>query len=439
MKRRIAIRAISYLSAAALCLGTIALVQSRRAIAAERAARYSGEYAFAALCDAVSGMDAALEKSRYAVSPGMTASLCAEAYARSLSAAAALSSLPFSIQELEQTAGYLAKTGDYAAYLLRKTGGGEDLTDEERENLRSLGDTAALLGENLRQLRADMADGIVSADAAAALEAGLPSLSDSFLSMEQEFPEIPTLVYDGPFSAAAAERPPRMLEGAGPVNEEAAALVAAGFVGLRSNQVHVEGTVDGKIPSWRIAAGDYTVLVSQKGGFVTRCLTDRSPTRSILTVEEGLEAARTFLRNHNYRQMEESYHVTEGHVLTVTFCAKQGETICYPDMVKIAVGLDTGALMRFDAEEYLTSHTRRDLPVPAVSAEELRERIPGELTVLAEHLAVIPTEGAQEVFCREFICESGEGRHYLLYFNAVSGQQEKILILLEDETGTLSL
>ena len=439
MRRRTAVRAISYLAAAAVCLGAFGFSQLGRARRAERAARYQGEYAFAALCDAVSGLDAALEKSRYSVTPGMTASLCAETYARALSAASALSSLPFSIQELERTASFLNQTGDYAAYLLRKTGGGEDVSEEERDNLSALGATAALLRENLQQLRADLSDGAVSADAAAALEAGLPSLSDSFLSMEQEFPELPALVYDGPFSSAAAERTPRMLEDADPVGEETAALVAAGFLGLRSNQVRVAGLLEGKIPVWRVDAGDWTVCVSREGGFVVRALSARVPTRSVLSVEEGLEAARTFLRSHDYRQMTESYHVIEGNAVTVTFCARQGETVCYPDMVKISVGLDTGEPLRFDAEAYLTSHARRDLPAPALSAEELESRIPGELQVLSRGLAVIPTAGGEERFCREFICENGEGRHCLIYFNAVTGAQEKILILLEDETGSLSL
>ena len=32
---------------------------------------------------------------------------------------------------------------------------------------------------------------------------------------------------------------------------------------------------------------------------------------------------------------------------------------------------------------------------------------------------------------------SGEGQHILVYVNAQTGQEEKILILLEDESGTL--
>ena len=49
MRRRLAIRCISYLAAAALCLGVFSAVQSRRAAAAGRSARYAGEDAFAAL------------------------------------------------------------------------------------------------------------------------------------------------------------------------------------------------------------------------------------------------------------------------------------------------------------------------------------------------------------------------------------------------------
>ena len=108
-------------------------------------------------------------------------------------------------------------------------------------------------------------------------------------------------------------------------------------------------------------------------------------------------------------------------------------------MVKLAVAMDTGELLRFDAQAYLTSHAQRSLPEPSVSAEDARALAGGGLTVVGERLAVIPTSGAEEIFCRELICETEDGRHYLFYVNAETGVQEKILILLEDETGTLAL
>ena len=113
--------------------------------------------------------------------------------------------------------------------------------------------------------------------------------------------------------------------------------------------------------------------------------------------------------------------------------------MCYPDMVKLAIAMDTGEMLRFDAEAYLTSHAARELPEPAVSEEDARAMAHEGLTVKSEKLAVIPTSGAEEIYCRELICETEDGRHYLLYVNAMTGAQEKILILLEDESGTLAL
>ena len=401
MKKRTTIRIISFLAAATVALGAASVLFYRRAVNAEREERHRGEYAFSELCAAADGLSAALEKSQFAVSPAITASLCAEVYSRAQTASAALSSLSIPLMELENTASFFAKTGDYALWLLRESSGGNDMTEEARENLRALG--------------------------------------DSFLGMEQEFPEMPALVYDGPFSASVAEREPRMIKDARDVTQDAAALVAAGFLGLRSNLVSAAGESGGKIPVYRFTGGDYTVSVSRKGGYVVRALSQRAPARSAITADAALEKAAEFLAAHGYRGMKESYHILKDHVLTVTYCAEQDGVMCYPDMVKLAIAMDTGEMLRFDAEAYLTSHAARELPEPAVSEEDARAMAHEGLTVKSEKLAVIPTSGAEEIYCRELICETEDGRHYLLYVNAMTGAQEKILILLEDESGTLAL
>ena len=52
---------------------------------------------------------------------------------------------------------------------------------------------------------------------------------------------------------------------------------------------------------------------------------------------------------------------------------------------------------------------------------------------------MIPTGGEHEVLCHEFKCETETGSHMLVYLNAATGQEENILLLLEDESGTLTL
>ena len=203
----------------------------------------------------------------------------------------------------------------------------------------------------------------------------------------------------------------------------------------------LDGSISDDIMALRknLTGGDYTVSVSRKGGYVVRALSQRAPVRSAITVDAALEKAAEFLAAHGCRGMKESYHILKDHVLTVTYCAEQNGVMCYPDMVKLAVAMDTGEMLRFDAEAYLTSHAERDLPEPAVSEEDARAMAGEGLTVQSEKLAVIPTSGAEEIYCRELICETEDGRHYLLYVNAMTGAQEKILILLEDESGTLAL
>ena len=100
---------------------------------------------------------------------------------------------------------------------------------------------------------------------------------------------------------------------------------------------------------------------------------------------------------------------------------------------------DTGAICSFEARGYINSHTARDLPEPSVTADEARTQVTQDLEILSEQLTLIPTAGQDERLCWEFKCRTDDERHVLVYVNAVTGQQEKILLLLEDENGTLTL
>ena len=69
--------------------------------------------------------------------------------------------------------------------------------------------------------------------------------------------------------------------------------------------------------------------------------------------------------------------------------------------------------------------------------QEAAAQVAGALTVLAHQLALIPTGGEYEVLCHEFKCQNASGGHVLVYVDAADGRQERILLLQEDENGTL--
>ena len=105
----------------------------------------------------------------------------------------------------------------------------------------------------------------------------------------------------------------------------------------------------------------------------------------------------------------------------------------------MTVGLDNGAVLCYEATSYLSNHTRRTLDAPAIAVEQAAASVSPRLTVLSQRLALIPTDGEYEVQCWEFTCQAENGQHYIVCINAATGAEQKILILLEDENGTLAI
>ena len=72
-----------------------------------------------------------------------------------------------------------------------------------------------------------------------------------------------------------------------------------------------------------------------------------------------------------------------------------------------------------------------------LSQEEEADKV--DTDAISEGLALIPTEGKEERLCWEFKCEAEDGTHFIVYADALTGEEVKLLLLLEDENGTLVL
>lgn len=445
MSRRARIRIVSFLTALFVGLGAASLLNAREAAAYKRILVSSQQHAFAELTAQLEGLDRALQKGRYATSPSLLASLCAEVYSRSCAAQAALGELPYSNIELEQTAAFLSKAGDYAWSLSRTAAGGGS-TEEERQVLAGLAQVSANLAGKINDLQEELNQGGFSLESVQEAEhrlsnsdSGQVTAGSSFQTMEKEFPELPTLIYDGPFSEHLTGRTPSLLEGKPQVDTEAALRAAAAFLDRPADGLELVSMGEGALPTYAFSLPEEELYleVTRQGGVVVQLLCGRQIGPSQLLPESALAIARDFLRERGYTDMAETYFIRQGGQLTVNFAHQDGEVLCYPDLIKVTVALDNGDVTNFEAEGYVTNHKDRNLPSPTVFEEEARTVLPSDLTVLAHRLALIPTSGQYEVLCHEFQCENSEGQHILIYVHAQTGQQEKILLLLEDESGTL--
>ena len=113
-KRRIRVLAVSFLAAAFAVTAGFAVQGHARAARYRLLADNSYRHAFTELVTAVGELDSALQKGTYASTSSLFSSLCTQAYGKALAAQTAIGELPYGSVELEQTAAFLAKAGDYA-------------------------------------------------------------------------------------------------------------------------------------------------------------------------------------------------------------------------------------------------------------------------------------------------------------------------------------
>lgn len=445
------IRVVSYIAAAMLVLVGYCISIYQSNLAYRRTITNSYLRAFSQVVASVDRIDSTMQKELYVVTPAMVSVLSAEIQAEAATAQEALGELPYANIELEQTAAFLAKVGDYASALSRSAAANGSLSQEEMDNLEAMSSACSQLRERLNTLANQLNEGSADLEDVKAVEQRLSQMTEggdmlagsAFENVETNFPELPTMTYDGPFSDHLASSQPKMLEGLGEISAEEALIAAAACTGYRESIFSLAGEVEGEIPCYTCTAsvdgGELTVWVTKAGGKVMSITNSRSVGTASLSPDQGAMAAYEFLSKNGFENMVETYRYNSDGRLTVNFAYRENDVLCYPDLCSVTVALDTGSILSFECTSYLSNHTQRTLEVPAVSVDDARAKVSPKLDVLREQLALIPTDGEYEVLCWEFVCEAENGQHYIVCINAATGAEQKILILLEDENGTLAL
>ncbi|UOO38558.1 germination protein YpeB [Oscillospiraceae bacterium CM] len=453
MKRqKLKILIISYTLAGFAALGGLALYNYMTAEGYKLQMENTYQHAFSELASGVGDLDAALQKSLYATTPPMLAAVCTEVYGKAQSVLLALGELPQSSSQLQNMAGFVTKVGDYAFMLAKKAGTGIAGTEEEHGNLVSLSETANVLSGNLNNLMGEINNGNVSlskindltAEAGMMGENAAPDAFQTSLSaIEGEFPETPSLIYDGPFSSHIAGLTPKFLEGKSDVTPEKAQEKAAAFLGIDASALKPNGERAGNLPVYlfytNMDKGTLSVEVTKKGGIVLDAFNGRIVKKSIIPAKDAVGIAARYLEKKGYKNMKESYYSIDGNTLTVNYAYTAHGVICYPDLIKVSVALDKGSIVGFESQGYVMNHHTRDIPAVKVTEAAAKAKVSPHLSVQTHELAIIPTSGKNEAFCHEFKCVNESGSRYIVYINAITGAEERILILQESDKGTLTM
>ncbi len=434
------ILAICYAAAFVVVLAGFAVQGQLKASAQEVTLSNSYNRALSDLVEHLDGVQSALTKANYAGSAEMLTTISAKLTQEAGYAKQAVAVLPIQDLNLTNTYKFLSQVGDYAASLAKRMAAGETLTDEDRASLTSLQDYAARLYEEVLVLQDEAVNGSVSWEDISLDDVG--EFTAGLTDFEESFSDYPTLIYDGPFSDHILERTPRMTEGQNEISQEAALSIAAAALGVSADTLTAGSNETGQMECYTFTDENGTVsaAVTKAGGYLSYTLNGRTVGEAAFSNEEGGTAAAEALEKIGYSGMTASYYEESGGVLTCNFAYQEGEYLCYTDLIKVEVALDTGEVIGVDARGFLVNHAERGLEESrALTEAQAKEVLSPLLTVESSRLCVIPSDGLSEIPCYEFLCTAGDGTEVLVYVRTDTPTEEKILILLTDSHGTLTI
>ena len=429
-------RVITFSVAAVTALAVFAGIQYGQARTAQRNLEYSYMRAVEDVSLNLDNIKNNLEKGMYTNSITMLSDLSSKLVSDAATAKSALSQLPIEELNLEQAYRFLSQVGNYSKSLAEKCASGQQLTAEEKANISALYNYAVNLSGSMWQAEERIRDGDITFDK---VNAGAEevTVTDGFKDFENLDNNYPTLIYDGPFSDHIMEKEPVMLKGEEEISKEEALRRAIKLTG--ADDLRRTGDESGKMPSYVFENDTFTIAVTKEGGYYSYMLAGRQVGSQSITAGRATDIAEEYLEKLGIMNAEDTYYEIQGGVCIINFAAEQNDVIMYTDLIKVGVALDNGEILSFDMRGYLTNHMIRDLPAPRISEEKAISLVSKNLQVVDADLCVIPSGGMNEIFCYEVQCVGESGQNVLVYINAVTGQEEQILLLKISQNGTLTV
>lgn len=442
MSKRRKVRLLAYTLAAFTVLLTFSVVGNVRAARMTRQIRIARERALCELDTYISNINTNLQKGAYANTPTMLGTMASQLRREATGAKSSLAVLPLSETRLDNTYKFLSQIGDFVTALSKKVEQGETISDEEREQLFALLRFSETLTKDISDMRQQLFDGYLDFESAESTleqkDEQTASLSQNMEDAEQSLTEYPSLLYDGPFSDHINQRDAALLQDKAEITKEEALKKAAEILGLAESDVTFLSEENDTTAAYCFSGGDRTVAVTKKGGYLLYLLSGQFVGESKLEYADARKYASEFLNNNGFFDMQESYYTVSDGICTINYAYRDGEYICYPDLIKISVSLEDGKILSADCRGYVMNHKARSPVTPALTAAEAQKKVSPLLTVTDTRLAVIPTESMGERTAYEFHCKNKDGAEFLVYINTVTGYEDDILLLLYSDDGVLT-
>lgn len=437
----LSILCILMLVAIAILGGFLGVYVSRNR-SAENTTESVFEQNYYTLLDSILNMENNLSKMRIARSTELQTQLLKNTCVNSQTASQCLSNMSFSEHSMQNLIKFCNQAGDYCNYIFEKVIGGEEISEDEYKILEELYDVSYKLGVKLSSIKENIAnngyrfvDSIGEADDAFALMIdGLRS--DNF--------EYPSLIYDGPFSDGLVDREVKGIVGEEITVEQGQKLIEVMFDGRNVSEINFisEVSVRFDVYSYNVIMSDGSesyVELTKKGGIPVMIDSYENVDSPTLTEKQGIDIAENYSKRVGFKNMKAVWSCVSGSILYVNLCYEQDGVICYADMIKLKISLQTGNVLGLEATTYIINHDGdRKIGEAVITEADAVDGKYGAMKVDSVRLVVIPVGNDSEKLAYEVYGKIGDTM-FFVYVDAINGKQLKIMQVIDSDEGMLLL
>jgi spore germination protein len=366
-----------------------------------------------------------------------------------------LHSLPIPQQNIDNTSKFISQVGDFCYSLVRASTEGRDLTDEEYNTIDKLKENSFALQNDLNGALAEINEGRVRWGEIRQKASGVfakgneESIATQFSTIQKQIAQYPSLIYDGPFSDNVLEIKPKILSEKEVSVNDAIDIVNKAIGKDRISKIDNLPS-DGKtrIPSYRFnvtikgrAANEniITCEVSKNGGRIVYLLDNRIVSNPNMEMDKAIDTGSKYLQNLGYKDMISTYSLRYDNTAVINYIFKKNDIVIYPDQIKLKIAMDDGSIIGIESEKFLVAHDEnRKLEAAKITQEQAQAKISKRLNVSSVKLALIPTESNKEVLCYEFAGTYKDDK-YMVYINAQTGYEQRILQIINTPNGELTM
>lgn len=358
-------------------------------------------------------------------------------------------SLPFEQESLDNTSKYLAQLSDYSYFLMKEVTLNNNFSKEDYDNISKLYIDCKNISLVMNNIYNDLNNGNIHWDELSILGNDALKKSDisdeisNFAQISKTFQQYEGLIYDGAFSDHILYSKPKLLKDNECSINEAQKYIQNLFKDEVENITYI-GESNGKIELYNFEVKTNksevkkNVYITKKDCRLYLIISDRKVKSENIVTQKAVDIGIEFLKKIGIDNVKETYYQKIENMLIINYASVQDNIILYPDLVKVKIALDNGEVCSVESQGYIYNHQERKDVTPAISIEKAREIVSGNVDIMDEELVIIPTESQNEILCYEFKGKV-EDREVLIYINAKTGNEEKVLLILETDGGTLTI